>query len=132
MQEDFNTYLESIGEPVNPERAALASLGDPRKHPSFNEIKGDLRDGDYAFIAYAGSIPVIYFMRPRVQNPCWHTFVATFDGDVIGANMIINPLKRNDPVSVLRSWLEAQFELVHYAGRDMDGYQEPFFVFKSC
>ncbi len=133
MPDDFNEYLASFDRPVyvdeNGDTCQL--LGDPRQYPGITQIKDALRDGDYALIVRAARLPVIYFMRPYKQNPNWHTFAASFDGEVLGANMIIDPRKRDNAEGVLRSWLEERFDLVRYNGRDMDGVQQPFFVFKS-
>ena len=107
-------------------------LGDPRQHPGIAQIKDALCDGDYVFISRIRTHPpVIYFMRPLEQNPYWQNFVAAFDGDVLGADMIIDPRKRDNPEGVLRCWVEERFDLVYYQGREMDGFFEPFFVLRS-
>jgi len=85
----------------------------------------------YSVALFAARLPVIYFMRPHKTNPNWYNFAASLDGKVLGANMIIDPRKRDDPESVLRSWVQERFRLIRYDGRDMDGFFKPFFVLNS-
>jgi len=107
----------------------LSTLGHPHDFPNALDVLDGLRDGDYVVVMAAERpFGAIYFMRPREEGRVPDVY---FEGDVLGAYMILTPSHRMKGEKFLRDWVEKRFKLVHHEGRNMDGCTQSFFVLRS-